>query len=152
MINEPKRFSGLLRRLPHYLKNRTLLMLVVLIIPFDCEHHDEPVIFVNDIPFYLKIGESVNINDKLSFSIEKIEDSRCPTGGECFWAGDVNLFFNIRQNSNVIDTTICGYSCHNNPFIIGGYTWKVLEVNPYPDIHRRIDQHDYRIKLIITEN
>ena len=152
MIKNAAQFLDIILRILHYLKNRTIFFLVVLLLPFGCENKEESARFVNDSPFYLKVEEVINISDSLFFSINKVQDSRCPMGVECFWAGDVNLFFNIRQNSNSIDTMICQYSCHRNPFIIGGYTWKVLEVNPYPDFHKKIYLKDIRIKMIITEN
>ena len=51
-----------------------------------------------------------------------------------------------------IDTIICMNSCHTNPFDFAGYTFKVLDVTPYPDINIKIDPEGIKIKMVVTEN
>ena len=102
---------------------------------------------------YFHVGEKQKITSNLSLTVDSIWDSRCPTGMECFWSGDVALFFNITHSHRQIDTL---FSCYPNPNVvpldIAGYKWKVLEVNPYPDNSHSTDSKDFLIKMVITED
>jgi len=102
---------------------------------------------------YFHIGEKQKLTSNLSFTVDSIWDSRCPTGLMCLWSGDVTLFFNVTHSHKRIDTLIECYPSPNVvPLDIAGYKWKVLEVNPYPDISHSIDPKDILIKMIITED
>jgi hypothetical protein len=129
------------------------IILLFLILAFsNCEDQFKSEKYVNNNPFTIKPNESIEINDNLSFLIDRVFDSRCPTGVFCFWAGNVELSFQIYQNSSKIDTLICDSACDNNPFSIAGYTWKIMGVTPYPENNRKIELTDYKIRMIITHN
>jgi hypothetical protein len=102
---------------------------------------------------YFHVGENQKITSNLSLTVDSIWDSRCPTGMECIWSGDVALFFNITHSHRQIDTL---FSCYPNPNVvpldITGYKWKVLEVNPYPDNSNSTNSKDFFIKMVITED
>ena len=102
--------------------------------------------------FDIKVGNKYNIGWNLSFSVDSIREYRCPIGLMCFWAGDVDLFFKINMPFKQIDTLIYLTYQERNPFTIGGYTWKILEVNPFPKHNVTIDPEDIRIKMIITKD
>jgi hypothetical protein len=102
---------------------------------------------------YFHIGEKQEITSKLSFTVDSIWDSRCPTGMECLWAGDVAMSFNIIHSHKQIDTLLTCYPIPNVvPFEIVGYKWKVLEVTPYPNNSNSTNPKDILIKMIITED
>ena len=102
---------------------------------------------------YLHIGEKQKVTSNLSFAIDSLWDSRCPTNSECFWAGNVDLLFNITHSHKQIDTLL---SCYPGPdvppFKIAGYNWKVIEVSPYPENSYAVDMKDIIIKIIITKD
>jgi len=129
-----------------------LLLLILLFVSSNCEDPYKSEKFVNDTPFTIKPNESIEINDDLSFSIDRVLDSRCPRGVLCFWAGNVELRFKINQKSSQIDTLICETACNNNPFKLAGYTWKIMGVTPYPENNKNIELNDYRIIMQITLN
>jgi hypothetical protein len=102
---------------------------------------------------YFHIGENQKVTSNLSFTVDSIWDSRCPTGWECLWSGDVALFLNITHSRKQIDTLLTCYPGPDVvPFDIAGYKWKVLEVNPYPDNSNSTDPKDILIKMIIIED
>lgn len=101
-------------------------------------------------PITCLTGQTYKVEGRLSFSIDSINDSRCPKNALCFWTGDVSLYFSISQNSHRTDTLIS--MLNNNPFIVDYYTWKILEVEPYPEAGKEIDPADYRIKMVILRN
>jgi hypothetical protein len=129
------------------------IILLILILAFsNCEDQYKSEKYVNNTPFTIKPNESIEINDNLNFLIDRVFDSRCPTGDFCFWAGNVELSFQIYQNSSKIDTLICDSACDNNPFSLAGYTWKIMGVTPYPEANKKIELTDYKIRMIITHN
>jgi hypothetical protein len=134
--------------------NRILFLLVLIIIQPGCIPVvvDQPSKFVSGEPFELKVGDIMSINDNLLFAIDSVRDGRCPVGVYCFWAGDAYLYFKIKENYSYIDSMICMTYCHSNPFQLAGYTFKVLDVTPYPDFHKKPDPHDTRIKMVVTQD
>jgi len=128
-----------------------IVLVIIIVVSSGCERFRSEK-FVNDTPFTIMASEPIDIDNDLSFSIEKISDSRCPKGAYCFWAGNVVLSFRINHNSSQTDTLICDTACGNNPFNLYGYSWKILEVTPYPELQNGIDQADYKIRLQITRN
>jgi hypothetical protein len=133
-------------------KTVILLFLIIIILPLSCKPIDHGQKFINGVPFELKVGESLSLSYRLSFSIDSLQDGRCPIGMFCLWPGDASLLFNLNQNSNQIDTMICLSYCNTNPFQLAGYTFKVLDITPYPDIHIKIDPRGIKIKMVVTEN
>ncbi len=99
----------------------------------------------------IKIGQEYNINWGTSFSVDSINDYRCPSDVICIWGGDVDLFFHINHGFEKTDTLIYLNTRDRNPFTIGNFTWKVLEVNPLPLSGRITDQKDYSVKILITK-
>ena len=103
-------------------------------------------------PFNLRAEEKRYIDLSLSFTLDSIRDYRCPKGLLCFWAGDVDLFFTIYTPGKKIDVFANLYNSERNPFTAGGYTWKILEVNPFPEFNIPVDPKDIRVKMIITRD
>lgn len=126
--------------------NILLLILLIIFTISSCEKIDLGE------PFDCKIGTKYRLTGSLSFSIDSIRDYRCPQDMLCFWSGDVDLYFNIHHNLANVDTIIYLFTGNNNPSIIEGYTWKVLEVNPWLRSDQKIDNRDYRIKVLIKNN
>ncbi len=105
---------------------------------FACENKEEPTPIVPDkfgeiIP--LKIGEAVEINgESLTIDFDKIiDDSRCPTGAECFWEGqaEVNLLWNKTKELVVIMRAGQEDLAKDT---IDNIVLTLLDVRPYPDV------------------
>jgi hypothetical protein len=128
---------------------KIVILLTLFLIP-NCEkiRSDQKKIEVGTA-FYSEIGTKYQVNSNLSFTIDSINDQRCPRMEECFWAGFVALSFNIVQNNIPADTLIYFMMPLNNPFQIYNYKWEILEVDPWLDHTQLIDKRDYKIKMII---
>jgi hypothetical protein len=105
-----------------------------------------------DSEFILKIGENKKIKSNLSFKIEDLTDSRCPTNANCITAGDVKLYFNIEHSKDHIEKVVSFNENQLNPFSYRGYLWKIIEVNPYPISSETLDRMDYTIKMVISKD
>lgn len=122
-----------------------LAMLVVMVIFFSSCEKLEPGEEIT-----VKTGKKYNISWNLSFTIDSINEYRCPIGLMCFWAGDVDLYFNF-NNGDTYDILNLNNS-RTNPYYISRYTIEILDVNPYPEFNKVIDPGDITINLRVTKN
>jgi hypothetical protein len=77
-----------------------------------------------------------------------INDSRCPTGLECFWAGEAAVRFKLEKKDS-------------RPFFIDLYTgtkdtifdeyeFSFLQLYPYPSLGNTIEHKDYKARIVIN--
>jgi hypothetical protein len=98
----------------------------------------------------LRVGVNYEVTNNMSFTIDKVNDSRCPVGAYCIWAGDAYLYLDINYLESYKDTIALWNSYEEtNPAEIGPYSIEVLDVIPYPEIGKHISQSDIRVKVII---
>ncbi len=92
--------------------------------------------------FELKNGESRGIkggSDKITLkSVD--EDSRCPEGAQCIWAGQAVVTICI--NRNEVKATFPGAS-EPKPVSLGGYSIVLESLNPRPVMGQEIDKKAY---------
>jgi len=101
----------------------------------------------------LATGQSVSINgENLTIKfIAVTEDSRCPTGAQCVWAGRVIckvLITDSAGSSEVLLTQMGGISDYVKQDV-GKYRIS-FTVNPYPEVGKTIADNDYRLRLTVN--
>ena len=99
--------------------------------------------------FEMKIGESVTIRDEhLSFIFDSVpEDSRCPRGRVCIWAGNAVVVLKFPDSMESLNT-------YSEPRGItkGIYKISLLSLAPYPGGAYPIPQGSYVAKLVVNRN
>ena len=81
-----------------------------------------------------------------------INDSRCPEGAECFWAGDAKVKFKyIRLNGDPVFFNLNTNISFTNDSIIDGYKYTLVNLHPYPSLMHHTDQKEYRAELFIEK-
>ena len=110
-----------------------------------------------DKNFVLRIGQEVLTADgKLSVKFMSVpEDSRCPTGVNCIWAGNVRVLLQATQakskpvkvelNTNPRDTPA------GEEADCGNYRIKLVSVDPYPVQDQQLSAGDYRVTLVVSK-
>ena len=83
-----------------------------------------------------------------------IDDSRCPSGVECVWAGTAIVKFSVTVNGQQQPVTLStlnmpGY--HPSDTIIMGYKIELINLLPYPEIGKTPDISEYKAELNITK-
>ena len=101
--------------------------------------------------FSAKVGDKFKVDSRLSFSIDSINDYRCPLLFECIWSGDVKMFCSFYEPHHQIDTAIYLINTRNS-IDIGGYNFKLLSVNPQSQKGEIIPQDKYKLEIIVREN
>jgi len=94
-------------------------------------------------------------NDDFILKFDSVlNDSRCPSDGECFWAGnaEVKLIYVDRYfitERRIILNTLGGNNFRNDT-TIGNINIKLVELSPYPVSIEAISQENYAAKILLT--
>jgi hypothetical protein len=100
----------------------------------------------------LRPGESTwIIKAGLFLTFEKVvQDSRCPTGAVCVWAGDGEVQLSVQQAGGVT----MDYRLHTNldPKAVEVDVWRISlkKLDPYPVLGATIDPAAYIVTLEVT--
>lgn len=79
-----------------------------------------------------------------------INDSRCPTGGECFWEGNAVASLDLIIGGNYQHNLIL--NTHNDfttDTLIDNLNFKLVGLIPYPELNEVIENKDYIVKIIV---
>lgn len=96
-------------------------------------------------------GQKVSLDDDVLAMrfVEVVNDSRCPTGVQCVWAGEVSVKVEIEyqgQTKNMV-LTQSGSSESQTQLL----DFKIVfGVQPYPEAEKQLKSDDYRLRLIVT--
>ena len=124
----------------------TLLLSTLLLLFTGCEKVE------TGTPFNNIVNDRIRVDSNLSFSIENVNDYRCPVDVVCIWAGDVDIRIKFYKTFSSVDTIMNLFNPERNPISISGYTFKVNEVNPVPVSGKETPQEDFIINMTITKD
>lgn len=106
-------------------------------------------------PFSLQIGEqkaAAGATDMIVHFTQVTEDSRCPKGVNCVWEGEAVAELVLGKMG--ADTLALTYRPGREKASVGrasGYSFRLIEVNPYPEKGQTIEKEDYQIVLEIKK-
>ena len=107
-----------------------------------------------DNQFTLAPGQSASIASE-SMDIKFIgvtQDSRCPTGVDCFWAGQVICNIELIKDGNKNQVTLTESAGSG---LATGYTFQnykiTFSVSPYPVAGKTIAKGDYRLSVTVNK-
>ena len=114
-----------------------------------CDEEPVPDSFSFGVENDFKIkGDYHSTDNSLKFSITEVNDSRCPSDVVCIWAGKADV--KIKVESPVTGTITL--STYNNPVdTVGNYSFKIIDVLPYPISTKTIKLEDYVVMLKIEK-
>ena len=129
---------------------RSFRQLAALFLPamglWGCAHvgnPDAPITLNTSTP--LRIGESrlVAGTSTAVGVTELVEDSRCPTGVQCVWAGRVRMTLRLGDNAATLAA--------DSSFAANGLSVRLDSVLPYPSSATRIATADYRAFVTVRD-
>ena len=103
--------------------------------------------------FNLEAGQSASIvgeNLKIRF-IEVTNDSRCPQGATCIWAGEAGCLVEITDSESSLSRTLVqpGFS---RPAKTDFKEYEItFDLQPYPEVGKERQIKDYRLHLAISK-
>lgn len=101
--------------------------------------------------FELKLGKAKTASRsklKVKF-ISVVEDSRCPTGAQCVWAGNAKIKVEIKSK---METKIFEFNTGLGPKgdQFAGYAINLESLTPTPTAVGKLDPKKYKAKFTIT--
>ena len=104
--------------------------------------------------FSLAVGQSASIDgeDLTIEFIDVIADSRCPSGVECIWQGEVACLVEITYSGTGQQKVLTypGLTQEPSEAQFGSYQF-TFSVEPYPEADKEIEKSEYRLNLLITK-
>jgi hypothetical protein len=107
-----------------------------------------------DKEFQIRFGEVVSIKKEgLKIGFENVvEDSRCPTGVECVWAGNAKIVILMKNNRRRAYTIKLNTSVEpKQDNFLKKYDVKLVSLSPYPKKDAKIKNRDYVATLIVSK-
>jgi hypothetical protein len=104
--------------------------------------------------FSIKTGQEVVLKEeKLRIMFRSVsQDSRCPTGVVCGWAGNGEVLLEaVRKNKRQVVTKL-NTLLEPKEIAYKGFKIRLVALNPYPKVDEPIDQKDYEATLIVTRD
>lgn len=135
------------------MKKLHICLLGLALMAMQCE--EELPSFELEKPFSLQIGEqkaAAGTPDMIVHFTQVSDDSRCPTGVNCVWEGEAVAELVLGKLG--ADTLALTYRPGREKASVGrasGYSFRLLEVNPYPEKGSTIEKEDYQIVLEIKK-
>jgi hypothetical protein len=104
--------------------------------------------------FSLAVGQSALIDgeDLAIKFMDVIADSRCPSGVECIWQGEVACLVEITHSGTAQQKVLTypGLTQEPSKFQFGPYQF-AFSVEPYPEAGKEIKKSEYRLNLLVTK-
>lgn len=93
-------------------------------------------------------GEYHSADNSVKFRITEINDSRCPSDVVCAWEGKADVKIQVESPVSGI-ITLSTYD--NRVDTVGNYSFKLIDVSPYPISTKTIKLDEYDVTLKIVE-
>jgi hypothetical protein len=105
-----------------------------------------------DQEFEIRIGERVSIKKEgLTVSFTRVaEDSRCPEGVQCIWAGNGKILLRVSKARRPAATMRLNTGMEPRQDDYRGYDVKLVNLNPYPKDGVVIKRKEYVATLIVS--
>ncbi len=103
--------------------------------------------------FYISPGQQAEIKDSgLEITFNRvIEDSRCPKGAECVWEGNGRVEISVRNKGSADEIKELNTTLDPRQSDAGGFKIHLLDLQPYPEIEKKISPDSYRIRLVVEK-
>lgn len=83
--------------------------------------------------------------------IEVVNDSRCPTGVQCIWAGEVSVKVEIEYKSQTKSMILTQSGSGESETRFLDYMIS-FDVQPYPEAEKQLKDADYQLLLVVTRD
>lgn len=102
--------------------------------------------------FKIKNGEEVvTKGEQLRITFRSVEDeSRCPTGVTCVWAGNASVAIEVAKNNKKQVVLMLNTYSEPREIAYKGFKITLVALSPYPKINQSIDPKDYEARMIVT--
>ena len=85
---------------------------------------------------------------ELTLQLEEINESCCPEGVVCVWAGQVTVSFDLK---GAVEGKVQLASLMKPADTVGNYSFRLVRVDPYPKYKQPLERSDYRITMKVDK-
>lgn len=103
---------------------------------------------VEGVPFGLEVGEAAVFEGAEVRFVGVVEDSRCPTGVDCVWAGRARVRVAVDGSETVLSVPHAG-SGGTTTAVVGGLEVAAQALTPYPAVEPSPDPVE--LTLVVFE-
>lgn len=135
------------------MKKLILFEILLLVLLFCCKNELTQSPLVLDKSIELKYKELITNTDyQISIVLDSVlNDSRCPKGAECIWAGNAAVRFVYTSPKNTVSFVLNTLYSFRTDSLIDGYRIKMTKLTPYPELGVNIKQGDYKAEIEISK-
>jgi hypothetical protein len=104
--------------------------------------------------FKLKVGQEVLVKEA-GFKVglnAVVEDSRCPTGVNCIWAGNGKVSVKLSRAKGETASVELNTNAGPKSSTYQGYAVKLVRLDPYPQKGVTISKDAYVVTLMVCKN
>ena len=105
-------------------------------------------------PFSIRVNQTAYIeSENLELTLLEVKnESRCPTGTQCFWPGLVEVVIKIQQQEQVEELMLIAREDNESlaTKTFNDYLIKLIEVEPYPQNNQAIAIEDYSASFLVS--
>ncbi len=101
--------------------------------------------------FDVRVGRWVTVEgERLRVTFDRVaEDSRCPEGVQCVWAGNAKVVLRLSKSRRRSSTMSLNTGTDPKEASYRGYEVRLVKLEPYPKEKRRIRKRDYVATLVV---
>lgn len=134
---------------------RLLFLILPLLLLYSCDDNNDCEGFDIGKEFEIAIDETLqNCPRNISFTLLDIQDSRCPAGAQCIWAGMIVIEGQLTVDEKEINVQLStneNVSSFPIQFSTSDYTIKLIDTIPYPDLNNPHKPEDKRAILLVSK-
>lgn len=102
--------------------------------------------------------QKVQINKQKKFSrsgltvrfVELVEDSRCPKGTQCVWAGNAKIKVEVKRNGSAAEIIELNTGANDKSARYDGLLIELIELTPEPANNIRINRNGYVATIAVS--
>lgn len=101
--------------------------------------------------FKLKVGQEASLKgERLKVRFDSVaEDSRCPEGVVCVWAGNARVSLVLEQAGGARSTLELNTNVEPKAAAAEGFEVRLTNLSPYPRADARLDPKQYVVTLVV---
>ena len=101
----------------------------------------------------IKVGQERRVGGAgLRISFERVEeDSRCPAGVACVWAGNARARFSATSRGGERVEFDLNTGVEPAEYRFGGYTIRLAKLAPHPRAGRELNKSDYVATVVVSK-
>ncbi len=105
----------------------------------------------------IKMGQATPFGDKMVKLKKVTNDSRCPEGTQCIWAGEASVIVGLYEQDKLVKDIAITFSpkdtTPDKPMLLfesNGKTYSAIALNPYPKSDSKIEASNYTLTISVN--